>query len=134
MKTYNVEDISKMLNVNKETVRRWIRNGRLKATQWSKKTGNVVTEKNLMQFINENPKYKNVEEKIMSRVNINEENKTLTTMYTYVDDLDIEIANDIWKIAQKSPKHGSALMDMLGAPVYCHVMNIKNMGKPKEEK
>lgn len=43
MKTYSVAEIAKLLNVNKETVRRWIRSGQLKSTQKSKKTVMLLT-------------------------------------------------------------------------------------------
>ena len=42
MKTYNVQQISEALDVNPETVRRWIRSRKLKASQESKKEGNVI--------------------------------------------------------------------------------------------
>ncbi len=126
---YSVKEISELLNVSSETVRRWIRNDRLKATQQSRKTGNAITEDDFKQFINKSPKYKKMEE-TMSKINIIEENPA---MYVYVNDLDVEIATDIWKIAKKSPEHGNALMDMLGAPLYFHIMNIKKMGESKEE-
>ena len=52
MKSYTVEEISKMLGKNPETVRRWIRSGKLKATQDSRKKGNLVTETELTRFLN----------------------------------------------------------------------------------
>lgn len=57
MTTYNVKQIAEMLNTNPETVRRWIRSGKLKAVQDSRKTGNVVTEQMLEAFIKSTPKY-----------------------------------------------------------------------------
>lgn len=57
MKMYNVKEIANMLNINEETVRRWIRSDGLRATQTSRKTGNVVNEQDLWTFINDNPKY-----------------------------------------------------------------------------
>lgn len=68
MKTYTVAEISETLDVTRETVRRWIRSGSLKATQASKKTGNVINEQDLFIFVRRNPKYK-------SKVNIPEEKK-----------------------------------------------------------
>lgn len=58
MRKYNVTEIAKLLNVNKETVRRWIRFEGLKATQPSRKTGNVVDELDLFEFIRTKPKYR----------------------------------------------------------------------------
>lgn len=57
MNTYTVKEISEMLGTSEETVRRWIREDRLKATQESRKQGNVVTEEMLDAFLKESPKY-----------------------------------------------------------------------------
>lgn len=57
MREYNVKQISEMLNTNPETVRRWIRNGKLDAKQTSKKGGNLVTEEALKKFLKATPKY-----------------------------------------------------------------------------
>lgn len=46
-----------MLNTNPETVRRWIRSGKLEAIQSSRKKGNVVTNAMLTSFIERTPKY-----------------------------------------------------------------------------
>ena len=60
MKTYSVAEIAKLLNVNKETVRRWIRSGQLKSTQKSKKDGNVIDGLDLFEFAQTKPKYRNM--------------------------------------------------------------------------
>ena len=57
MKTYNVQQISEALDVNPETVRRWIRSRKLKASQESKKEGNVIQEDDLRRFLETYPKY-----------------------------------------------------------------------------
>ena len=57
MKTYSVKQIAEMLGTNPETVRRWIRDDKLKAIQVSRKDGNIVTEAELGRFIKETPKY-----------------------------------------------------------------------------
>lgn len=57
MKTFNVKEIAEMLNTNSETVRRWIRSGKLEAIQDSRKEGNVVTEQMLNVFLKSSPKY-----------------------------------------------------------------------------
>lgn len=57
MKTYSVDDIVTMLNTNPETVRRWIRSGKLEAIQTSRKSGNAITEQSLNAFLKSNPKY-----------------------------------------------------------------------------
>ena len=46
-----------MLNTNPETVRRWIRSGKLEAIQESRKGGNVVTKSMLDAFLKTSPKY-----------------------------------------------------------------------------
>ena len=58
MKIYNTKEISDLLGVDNETVRRWIRSGELKAEQSSRKQGNIVYEKDLFDFISDKPKYK----------------------------------------------------------------------------
>ena len=57
MKTYSVKQIAEMLGTNPETVRRWIRDDKLKAVQVSRKDGNIVTEAELERFIKATPKY-----------------------------------------------------------------------------
>ncbi len=51
MKTYTVREIAQMLSANEETVRRWIRDGKLEATCTSRKAGNLVTEESLQAFL-----------------------------------------------------------------------------------
>jgi excisionase family DNA binding protein len=58
MSIYNTKEIAELLNINEETVRRWIRSGKLKAERSSKKQGNVVYEEDLFEFISDKPKYK----------------------------------------------------------------------------
>ena len=55
---YKVKDIACFLNVTEEQVRRWCRNGALKADKNSKKDGYIIREYNLNIFMNEHPKYK----------------------------------------------------------------------------
>lgn len=57
MKTYSVKEIADLLGTNPETVRRWIRNGKLHAVQESRKDGNSVTEAELNKFLKATPKY-----------------------------------------------------------------------------
>lgn len=55
---YTITDISERLNINPETVRRWIRNGKLKAKlSGSKKSGYKISEASYKDFIKNNPKY-----------------------------------------------------------------------------
>lgn len=57
MKTYSVKQIADMLDTNPETVRRWIRDKKLRAVQVSRKDGNVVTDDELQRFLKATPKY-----------------------------------------------------------------------------
>lgn len=57
MKRYTVKEISELLKTNPETVRRWIRAGKLEAERTSKKEGNYVTEQSLNKFLQSAPKY-----------------------------------------------------------------------------
>ena len=51
MKTYTVAQVAEMLSVYPETVRRWIRSGKLKAVQTSRKGGNAISEESLREFL-----------------------------------------------------------------------------------
>lgn len=57
MDTYSVKQIADMLNTKPETVRRWIRSGKLYAEKASRKDGHVVTESDLNKFLKSSPKY-----------------------------------------------------------------------------
>ena len=57
MDTYTVKQIADMLNTQPETVRRWIRNGKLQAEKASRKEGHVVTDASLNKFLKGSPKY-----------------------------------------------------------------------------
>lgn len=59
MKTYTVKEIADLLGTNPETVRRWIRDGKLQAVANSKKKGEnkVILESALNAFLKTSPKY-----------------------------------------------------------------------------
>ena len=58
MKSYSVKEIAKLLQTNPETVRRWIRKGKLEATRGSsRKEGSSVSSEALQKFLKETPKY-----------------------------------------------------------------------------
>lgn len=57
MRIYSVKKIAKMLYVEDETVRRWIRDSKIKAHRRSKKEGFIVNENDLLDFIKDKPKY-----------------------------------------------------------------------------
>ena len=57
MDTYTVKQIADMLNTQPETVRRWIRNGKLHAEKASRKEGHIVTDESLNKFLKGSPKY-----------------------------------------------------------------------------
>ena len=57
MKSFTVKEISELLETNPETVRRWIRDGKLLADQSSKKEGNVVSAGAFGAFLESTPKY-----------------------------------------------------------------------------
>ena len=57
METYTVKEIAKILNTSQETVRRWIRSGKLESIQSSRKEGNVVTQSMFEKFISSSNKY-----------------------------------------------------------------------------
>lgn len=55
---YTIKDISKLLNVSEEQVRRWCRSGQLKSLKHSKKKGYVIEKCDFFTFLDDNPKYK----------------------------------------------------------------------------
>lgn len=59
MRTYTVNDVAQMLDVDQETVRRWIRRGKLEAegTDTSQGVPKKVTDDSLMTFASSNKKY-----------------------------------------------------------------------------
>lgn len=66
MKTFSVKEIADLLETNPETVRRWIRNGKLHAVQESRKDGNSVTEVELRKFLKKTPKYVSIAAKSLA--------------------------------------------------------------------
>lgn len=60
MKYFTVKEIAELLSTNPETVRRWVRDGKLEAVQSSRKDGNMIGEKALNDFLQNNPKYASV--------------------------------------------------------------------------
>ena len=57
MNSYSVKQVADMLKTNPETVRRWIRAGKLVAHQDSRKGGNIIYESALQEFVKSTPKY-----------------------------------------------------------------------------
>ena len=57
MKTFSVKEIADLLEINPETVRRWIRDGKLKSVQISRKKGNKIAKDDLQRFLKSTPKY-----------------------------------------------------------------------------
>ena len=56
MTLYNGSDVSKMLNVNEETVRRWIRDGKIKAQRALGRVGNTMFLDDIVNFVNKTPR------------------------------------------------------------------------------
>lgn len=54
MEFYTVKDIANMLSVNEETVRRWIREGKLEAERGSGRQGSKISDTALKSFLGEN--------------------------------------------------------------------------------
>lgn len=60
MESYSVKQIADMLHTQPETVRRWIRSGKLHAKKTSRKEGHVITEEDFKKFLKNSPKYAGV--------------------------------------------------------------------------
>ena len=54
--SYSVFDVSQMLNVNEETIRRWIRNGKLPAKRAVGRSGNSILLADIVSFANRPPR------------------------------------------------------------------------------
>ena len=58
MKTYNVHEVAELLHVNPESVRRWVRTGRLKGDyDGCRRHGFTISESDLLDFMDSKPKY-----------------------------------------------------------------------------
>lgn len=57
MESYTVKQVAELLSTNEETVRRWIRSGKLGASLASKKSGHIITADALNHFLKTTPKY-----------------------------------------------------------------------------
>ena len=66
---YTVADISNLIGVHRETVKRWLRNGLLKGEFG--KYGYLVKADDLFEFINFNPKYRKLADKSEDRAFVN---------------------------------------------------------------
>lgn len=56
---YTIKDISKLLNVSEEQVRRWCRSGQLKSLKHSRKKKDMLQKSAIFfAFLDDNPKYK----------------------------------------------------------------------------
>lgn len=53
---YSVSDVANMLRVNEETVRRWIRDGKLKANSAKGRGGNTIYINDVVDFVNKPPR------------------------------------------------------------------------------
>lgn len=56
-KEYTVKEIAQMLSTNEETVRRWIRDGKLESESSSRKGGHRVSSESFTTFLHNTPKY-----------------------------------------------------------------------------
>lgn len=56
MKKYTVEEVSKIFNKDKETIRRWIRDGKLTAIKTSNKKGYLIDEASVIKLIHDKDK------------------------------------------------------------------------------
>ncbi len=67
MRFFTVREVSELLQTNPETVRRWIREDKLKADWNTKKEGNAISENALGDFLNSSPKYAMIAEQNIAK-------------------------------------------------------------------
>ena len=109
MKSYTVKEISELLETNPETVRRWIRDGRLVADQTSKKEGNVISEAALGAFLDQTPKYAT---KALENIPQSETMKPMVMAVSFMTGLSIGAAGVIltkWLLGKKKEKETDAI-------------------------
>ena len=58
MATYSVKQIAEKMDMAEETVRRWIRSGKLKGSMSSRRKGCYIDENDFVQFCDRYPQYK----------------------------------------------------------------------------
>lgn len=56
-KTYTVGQVANRIGVCEETVRRWIRSGKLRVTHYERRFGIVMSESEIREFLKSAPKY-----------------------------------------------------------------------------
>ena len=100
----NVESISEKCHVGRETVRRWIKTGKLKAAKSCNKNGYFIKESDYKDFLKNNPKYcveRNKKINLSSpiiiadyldKADIKEFKKTLKLMMMFIGKLDKELS------------------------------------------
>lgn len=99
MKTYNVLEIAEIFKVNDETVRRWIRSGKLHSTMLSKKEGNVISEEELFRFAQARLKYRTLLNMVIPETEnvynkeLEEELKALLILQFQIDERIREVQN-----------------------------------------
>ncbi len=70
MRFFTVKEVSELLQTNPETVRRWIREDKLKADCNTKKEGNSISESALGDFLNSSPKYASIAEQNIAKSSV----------------------------------------------------------------
>ena len=123
MKKYSVKQVADMLKTNPETVRRWIRNDKIKSNYTSDKEGYMITEDSLREFLKSKPKYAAIVAATLSMptgalammigglvagiLNISDTNKKIT-------DIDIEktVENKIALLTKEINKKGEEILKL----------------------
>ena len=68
---YGVNGVANLLGVSGETVKRWIRSGKLKGEYEAKRYGYVIKVSDLEEFVESDPKYKKMLNRDVDRAFIN---------------------------------------------------------------
>jgi excisionase family DNA binding protein len=108
-KRYTTKEVAALFNVSEETVRRWIRNGDLKAYKQSNKSGHLITEDDLRNFVTKRPKYRKF---IDDRVNKSIETEVMKlAILEYVRAHREEIRENLKLITEKLAKRTQEAME-----------------------
>lgn len=93
---YTVKQVAEKLNVNEETVRRWIRNGEMDAISVSRKEGYKISLLDLNNFCKQHPKYaKETEDIKYIKIEIQQTYREIRRLAKRLDVLTQELINKI---------------------------------------
>ena len=90
---YTVKQVAEMLDVDEETVRRWIRNGEMDASSTGRKEGYKISLLDLNKFYDSHPKYSKEADIKCIKIEIQQTYKEIRRLAKRLDNLTQELIN-----------------------------------------